>query len=82
MPNPKNLGLAGGILFGVSIFVFTLISMYTGYASGVLQLLGNIYPGYNVSIMGSILGLIYGFLDGFIGLYIFAWLYNYLERKK
>lgn len=79
MLNPKNLGLAAGILWGVAMFVLTIISMYTGYAGEWLVLTESFYPGYTISWAGSIIGLIYGFLDGFIGLFIFGWLYNKLN---
>jgi hypothetical protein len=81
MLNPKNLGLAGGILWGAVLFVTTLIAAGTGYAASFLDLIMSVYPGYAISLTGSFIGLAYGFLDGFIGLYIFAWLYNWLEKR-
>ena len=78
----KNFGLAGGILWGLSMFVITLVAVGTGYGSTFLNLVANIYPGYSISLLGSVIGLIYGFIDAFIGLYIFAWLYNWLEKRK
>jgi len=80
--NAKYFGLAGGILWGLSMFVITLVSVFTGYGTGFLNIVSNIYPGYSISLLGSVIGLIYGFIDAFIGLYIFAWLYNWLEKKK
>lgn len=80
--NPKNFGLAAGILWGLCMLVITLISVVTGYAAGVLNIMASIYPGYSISLLGSVIGLVYGFIDGFIGLYIFAWLYNWLEEKR
>jgi hypothetical protein len=77
--NPKRLGVAGGILWGVSLFVLTLLSVYTGYAAQWLSMLPSVYPGYAVSVGGSIVGLLYGFVDAFIGLFILAWLYNKLK---
>ena len=76
MLNAKNLGLAGGILWGLAMFICTVVSIYTGYAGLFLDAMAGIYPGYDVSWGGSIIGLIYGFFDAFIGLYILAWLYN------
>lgn len=81
MLNAKNLGLAAGIIWGVSMFLMTIISLKTGYASGWLTVMAGVYPGYNVSLSGSIIGLIYGFIDGFVGLFIFGWLYNKLENS-
>jgi hypothetical protein len=76
--NASRLGLAGGILWGLCMFVMTLVSVPTGYAADFLKMIGSVYLGYHVSLAGSIVGLIYGFLDGFIGLYVLAWLYTRL----
>ena len=80
--NAKNLGLAGGIIWGLSMFVFTWIAVWTGYATELLNLFGAIYWGYSVTALGSVVGLVYGFIDAFIGLWLLAWLYNKLEAKK
>ena len=80
--NNKNFGLAGGILWGGSMLVLTLVSLATGYGSAFLSSISNLYPGYSISLLGSVVGLVYGFVDVFVGLYLFAWLYNWLEKKK
>lgn len=80
MLNPKNLGLAAGIFWAVSMFVMTIAAIYTSYGVAWLELMASIYPGYTISWSGSIIGLIYGFLDGFVGLYILGWLYNKLNK--
>ena len=80
MINAKNFGLAGGIYWGVSLFLLTIISIFTGFAGEILILLRGVYIGYDITFLGSIIGLIYGFLDGFIGCYIFAWIYNKLNK--
>lgn len=79
--NPRNFGLVGGVMWGVSILLMTLVSMGTGYGTDFLTLMGSIYPGYSVGFFGAGVGLVYGFLDAFIGFYIFAWLYNWMEGK-
>jgi len=79
--NPKNFGFAFGILWGGSVFVMTLLSLWFGYANAFLNVLATIYPGYSVSLLGIFLGLIYGFVDGFVGAYILIWLYNQFEKK-
>ncbi len=81
MINAKNFGLAAGILWGVGLFLMTLISIWTGYAADLLNLIEIGYWGYSISYVGAVIGLVYGFLDGFIGIYIFAWLYNWLENR-
>ena len=79
--NAKNLGLAGGILWGVVLSAVTLVSVPTGYAGEFLGLVGSIYPGYSVSWLGALVGLVYGFIDGFICLFVLALLYNWLQGK-
>ncbi len=80
MINPKRLGLAGGILWALCMFFCTIIALYTGYAKQWLLIMGDIYPGYTISLWGSVLGLIYGFIDGFVGLFLLIWIYNKLPK--
>ncbi|MBS0656234.1 MAG: bacteriophage holin [Verrucomicrobia bacterium] len=75
---PSKLGLAGGVIWALCMFVTTIISIHTGYAELFLQTMQGVYPGYSISWGGSIVGLIYGFFDVFIGLYLLAWFYNKL----
>jgi hypothetical protein len=79
MLNATKLGISGGIIWGVSMFIFTLLSFYTGYARPFLAIMESIYPGYTISILGSIIGLIYGFIDAFLGFFLLAWIYNKLK---
>lgn len=77
--NPMRFGLAGGILWGVVTFVMTWLSLFTGYGAMWLALMSDIYPGFDVSVIGSFIGLAYGFVDGFVALYVIAWLYNHVK---
>lgn len=79
--NPRNFGMAGGVLWGVSLLVFTFITGATSYGSEFADFLVRLYPGYSITWYGALVGLVYAFLDAFIGLYIFAWLYNLFEKK-
>lgn len=76
MLNAKSLGLAGGVLWGVSMFVMTWVNQWCGYGTEFLNLIATVYPGYALSAMGSFIGLAWGFADGFIGLFLLGWLYN------
>ncbi|MBD3155256.1 MAG: hypothetical protein GF368_01210 [Candidatus Aenigmarchaeota archaeon] len=58
-----------------------MISVITGFGTEFLVLIKSIYPGYEISYLGSLVGLAYGFFDGLFGCYIFAWLYNKFEKK-
>lgn len=75
----KALGLAGGILWAVSVFLCTLWVVWQGGGEH-LMLLAKFYPGYSVTPLGALLGLVYGFIDGFICGWVLAWLYNRFAR--
>lgn len=79
MLNPKALGLAVGVFWGLSMLLTTLLSLYTGYGREMLDVMVSLYPGYGITPVGAFLGLVYGFIDGFIMGFILAWLYNKLE---
>lgn len=74
------LGLAGGIVWGVAVFLATLWVLYRGGGEH-LELLAKFYIGYSVTVGGAFVGLVYGFVDGFIGCWILAWLYNRFARN-
>jgi hypothetical protein len=73
-----RLGIAGGIVWGLSIFFLTLIASGTGYGTEFLSIL-EFFPGYTISWPGSAVGFIWGFVDGFIGLGLIAWIYNHIH---
>lgn len=77
-----RLGLAGGILWGIMMFLCTILEIYTGYSYGLLTIFKGIYPGYTLSWGGAFLGLVYGFIDAFIGLFLLAFIYNKLGKDK
>ncbi len=79
--NEKSFALAGGIIWSLTIFGTTLLSVATGYAQDALQIYANIHPGYSITVAGAFIGLIYAFVCSTIGLYVFAKLYNYIENK-
>lgn len=72
--------LTGGIIWGLTVFLTTLVNLYTGYGTVFLNWVASIYPGYQISLVGSVVGLVYGFLDMFVGVYIIVWVYNWLGR--
>lgn len=76
--NALKFGLAAGIFWGLAMFVMTLAGIWFDYGHMWLQLMADVYPGYEVTYWGSVVGLVYGFFDGFIGLSIFAFIYNKL----
>jgi hypothetical protein len=78
---PFALGVALGVFWGLSLFVTTWVSFYTGYAGLFLEALAkSIYPGYSISPLGSFLGLCFGFIDGLVCGTLIGWIYNRLVK--
>ncbi|NOX20637.1 MAG: hypothetical protein GXO99_05170 [Nitrospirae bacterium] len=74
---PVALGIALGTVWGVSLFITTWLSYFTGYGELFLKTLAeSIYPGYSISPLGSFLGLVYGFIDGLVSATIIGFIYN------
>ena len=78
----KAAALAGGLVWGLGLFVLTWWIIAFEGQTGEQTIIGMVYRGYNISAMGSIIGLIWGFTDGLIGGFIFAWLYNRFASKS
>jgi len=79
--NAKAAALSGGVIWGLSLFVMTLLASSNGYADSFLSLIEGVYPYYELSVVGAFWGLLWGFLDAFIGVYIFICLYNFFVGK-
>ena len=71
----RALGMALGIVWGLSVFVVTIWAIAAGQGQ-TLSKLGGYYLGYDVSLLGAFVGLVWGFVDGFIGGVLIAWLYD------
>lgn len=74
--NPLAMGLAFGVLWGVSICLMGLAAYFYAYGHDFVIAIGSLYPGYAPSIKGSLLGGLIGFVDAFITGFLIAWLYN------
>lgn len=79
--NKKAFGLASGVLWGVMIFLATIIVLIKGGGT-TLVLLQQFYVGYDISFIGAVLGLIYGFVNGFICGWILALFYNAFSKTS
>lgn len=73
---PVALGLALGVMWGVSIAFMGLLAHYSMYGRPFVEAMGALYIGYHPSVAGSLIGGLIGFIDAFIGGAIIAWLYN------
>ena len=76
------LGVALGTVFAAGIFLVTnLLILKGGEKIGPnLALLGQFFPGYNVTFGGSLLGLLYGFVSGFALGWLIAVIRNIIIR--
>ena len=72
------LGLSVGAVGGLVLFLGTLFVVLGAgpLARPLLALLGQYFPGYEVTWSGTGLGLAYGFVTGFAGGWSFAFLRN------
>jgi protoporphyrinogen oxidase len=72
------LGLATGVMGGLGLFGATLALVLMGgrVVGPNLGLVGQYFPGYSVTIIGSVVGLFYGFISGFVIGWLFAVLRN------
>jgi len=76
--NGVILGLVGGIVVGLGIFVATnwLVLKGGSNVGAHLQLLSQYFFGYSVSFVGSFIGMIYGFVAGYLLGWFIAFIYN------
>ena len=82
--NANILGVVMGIIAGLGIFVATNFLILKGGAvvGPHLALLGNFFPGYRVTFLGSIIGFGYGLLSGYVAGFIIATIYNQVVKIK
>lgn len=76
--DPVALGVACGAVLGCGLFLATATLLLKGGAvvGPTLGLLGQYFPGYNVTPAGSLIGLAYGTASGFLLGWGFAQLRN------
>lgn len=73
--NAKAMAIASAVLCGAGLFLLTLLAAIRGVGEH-LGHLSVIYPGYQVTVLGSLLGLVYGLITGAILGALLAWIYN------
>ncbi len=79
--NIKAFAITFSLICGLGVFSLTWWIMILNGIAEEKTFLSLIYPGYEISPVGSIIGLLWGLGDGFFGGWIFAWLYNRLVDK-
>src|SRR6266702_2196296 len=77
-------GIITGTIAGSFVFIATILLVMKGgdVVGPHLSLLGEFFPGYEVSFGGSLVGLAYGLLGGFLVGYFVARMYNWLVELR
>jgi hypothetical protein len=77
-------GIVAGIMLGLAVFGATIWLLARGgpVVGPHLALLGQFFPGYAVTPIGSVIGLAWGFVYGFAGGALVSLLYNWLVRLR
>lgn len=76
--NARAWGWAFGLLFGVGLFLATMLLVVKG-GSNVgqnLSLLAAYFPGYRVSVGGAFIGFVYAFVVGYGSGRLIGLIYN------
>ena len=82
--NARAWGIAVGLLFGLAIFLATVLLVVKGgpTVGPHLALIGQYLPGYRVTWAGSFVGFVYLFVIGYAVGRIIGWVYNSLARSE
>lgn len=78
----KAWGISTGLLFGIALFVATIILVLKGGpdVGAHLGLLSVFFPGYSVTVAGAFIGFVYAFVLGYALGRIVGTVYNYFVR--
>jgi hypothetical protein len=79
----QGWGVAVGALFGVGLFLATMILVIKGGpdTGAHLGMLGVYFPGYTVTWFGAFIGFVYAFVVGYAAGRTVATLYNKLAPQ-
>ncbi len=80
--NEKLLGIVLGFLTGAGLFLMTNFLVLKGgpHVGAHLGMLGNFFPGYRVTFLGSIIGFCYAFVVGSVIGVVLGAVYNKIAR--
>ncbi len=82
--NAQAWGVSFGILFGLTLFVATVILVMKGgpNVGQHLGLLAVYFPGYRVTVGGAFVGFIYGFVLGYALGRLIGFVYNLIAATQ
>jgi hypothetical protein len=80
--NARAWGIAVGLVFGMGLFLATVVLLLKGglEVGAHLRLLGELLPGYSVTLGGAFIGFGYAFVIGYAIGRIIGSVYNALAR--
>lgn len=80
----RIMGTVLGFLLGALFFVATAWLLLKGgeEVGPHLMLLGQFWPGYEVSWLGAFLGFVYGFITGFVAGWFVGRLYSFFAQRR
>jgi hypothetical protein len=76
----RALGVAFGLLWGLSILIGTWWLLLFGSHGAILEMLSKFFIGYSYSWGGSVFGFLWGFILGFVCGFFVAWIYNIANK--
>jgi hypothetical protein len=81
--NARAWGIAVGVVFGIGLFLATLLLIVEGgnQVGPHLALLGKLLPGYRVTVGGAFIGFGYMFVIGYAIGRLIGTVYNFLARR-
>ena len=77
---PVSLGVAIGLVWGIIVLLIGLLAFYFEYGKLFVGSMGQLYIGYEPSIIGSLIGGLIGFLEAFIAGFFIGVFYNCFTR--
>ena len=82
--NALALSVVVGLLLGAALFVVTnFLRMRDGPGAGPhLALLGQLLPGYRVTLVGSLIGFVWVFVIGFVATFAGTSIYNAIASHR
>ena len=82
--NALALAIVCGLVAGFALFLATNVLLLKGGAvvGPHLALLGQFFPGFRISFLGSLVGFAWAFATGFVFCGLAAWIYNGLVTLR
>lgn len=77
-----SFGLAVGATAALYVFLLGISAGLFGWGLIAVQVLSNLFIGYEPSFVGAIAGGVWAFVDGLVGGILIAFIYNRLQRAQ